>query len=207
MHWLLSKWAMWFSLLQQSTWRCLPNTHRKNLVTKGFHLRDKIQGLGEPEPKPLKLKVTSQPFCFPTSDTRSQRKKKSRLAREEVALPFHQRTKKETSKEKEEKYQSSEAPHLNSKASERKKRYRALQCEDTSTAWKAWKKLDEENLTLQCLQDSCSFPWLNQTWLPEIGFLSLHFLDCNLLFHKIWSQITQAEFKSKEVTLSYWNLV
>lgn len=68
------------------------------------------------------MKVTSQPFCLSTSDTRSQRKKKSRLAREEAALPFHQRTKKETSKDKEEKYQSSETPHLNSKASERKKR-------------------------------------------------------------------------------------
>lgn len=70
---------------------------------KGISSREEIQGLGEPELRPLKLKVTSQPFCFPTSDTRSQRKKKSRLARGEAALPFHQRTKEETSKEKEEK--------------------------------------------------------------------------------------------------------
>lgn len=96
----------------------------KNPCQREIHLRAEIQGPAEPELRPLKLKVTSQPFCLPTSDTRSQRKKKSRLAREEAALPFHQRTKRETSKEKKEKYQSSETPHLNSKASERKKKKR-----------------------------------------------------------------------------------
>lgn len=90
--------------------------------TGRYILRAEIQGLGEPELRSLELKVTSRPFCLSASDTRSQRKKKSRLAREEAALPFHQRTKKETSKDKEEKYQSSETPHLNSKASEREKK-------------------------------------------------------------------------------------
>lgn len=140
-HWLLSKWAMWFSLLHQSTWRCLPSTYRQNPTTKGFHLRDVIPGLGEPELRPLKLKVTSQPFCFPTSDSRSQRKKKSRLARGETALPFHQRTKRFPKEKRKntnpQKFLTWIQKHQKGKE---KKKSRSLHCEDTSTAWKAWKK-------------------------------------------------------------------
>lgn len=77
-------------------------THRDRTPwQREIHLRDEIQGLGEAELRPLKMKVTSQPFCLPPSDTGSQRKKKSRQPREEAALTFHQRTKRLPKKKRE----------------------------------------------------------------------------------------------------------
>lgn len=76
--------------------------------------------------------------------------------------------------------------------------------EDTSTVWKAWRKLDEENITLRVSKTAAVFLDLN-TYLTEIRFLGL--FDCIFLLHKIRFPNMQADLKSNKITLSSWKLL